>query len=120
MKLQIVRIADRGQPNRESLHLHVLQPTNLSYYVALYTHYQSPTVIANGLLTAFWFPGEDVRPGDTIVLFSGNGQPQQRLEPNGSTTHFYYWGMPNAIWHHPANCVMLVEVGNWLTSPFGG
>jgi hypothetical protein len=119
MNVGIVRIADRGQPNRERLHLHVHQPTNLAFYVALITHYQNADAIATGHLTAFWFPSQDVRPGDSVVLFSGSGQPQQKLEPNGSTTYYYYWGLPNTIWHHPANCVMVVEAATWQTSPYG-
>ncbi len=120
MRLQILGIADRGQPNLERLQMSVLQPANLGFYVALLTHYQQPTAISNGQLTAFWFPNQLVKPGDTIVLFSGAGQAQQRLEQNGSTTYFYYWGLPNTVWAHPAGCAMVVEAANWATSPYGG
>ena len=120
MRLQLVRIADRGLPNRERVHLSVLQETNLSYYAVLLSRYITPSGVANGNLSAFWFPSQSVRPGDQVVLFSGPGTPSSRTEPNGSTTHFFYWGLPNSVWNVPAMCAVVVEVASWATSPQAG
>ena len=59
MRFQLLGIEDRGQPNLERVHLIALQPANLGYYVALLTHYQDPTAIGTGQLTAFWFPAQE-------------------------------------------------------------
>jgi hypothetical protein len=120
MRLQVVRIADRGLPNRERVHLSVLQETNLSYYAVLLSRYISPAGVANGNLAAFWFPNQAVRPGDQVVLFSGPGTPSNRIETNGSTTYFFYWGLPNTVWNVPANCAVVIEASSWGTSPQGG
>lgn len=120
MKLQIVRIAERGLANKERLHLSVLQETNLSYYAVLLSRYVTSTSIANGNLAAFWFPNQPVRAGDQVVLFSGPGAQTSHPQPNGSTTYFFYWGLPNTVWNHHANCAVVIEAVNWITSPQGG
>jgi hypothetical protein len=120
MRLQVVRIADRGVPNKERLHLSVAQETNLSYYVVLLSRYSNQGGIANGNLSAFWFPGQPVQPGDQIILASGQGTPNSRKELNGTTTHFYYWGLPRTVWHESMNCAVVLEVSSWSTTPMGG
>src|SRR5512139_4111797 len=98
MRLQIVRIADRGVPNKERLHLSVLQDTNLSYFVVLLSAYGSPNNVTNGALPAFWFSETSVRAGDQVILHSGSGTYSSRVEHNGSTVHFFYWGQPKTVW----------------------
>jgi len=120
MRLQIVRIADRGVPNQERLHLSVQQEATLSYYVVLLSRYLQATAVANSSLSAFWFPTVQVRPGDQIVLFTGSGQPNSRVESNGSTTHFYYWGFKNTVFNDPSSCVVVVEGVGWMASPQAG
>lgn len=120
MRLQILRIIDRGVANKERVHIAVLESADLSYYTVLLSRYVAASGIANGNLAAFWFPSQSVQPGDNVILFSGFGTPSSRHEANGSTTYFYYWGHPKTVWNHPANCVALVEAAGWVTSPQGG
>jgi len=120
MSLRITRIADRGVPNKERLHLSVLQKTTLSSYAVVRTRYSGLHQVANGNLTAFWFPSQLVSAGDQIILYSGSGKPSSHKEPNGSTTHFFYWGLPNTVWNEPADCVVLLGVANWATSALDG
>ena len=120
MKLQIVRIAERGLANKERLHLSVLQETNLSYYAVLLSRYVTPASIANGSLAGFWFPNQLVRAGDQVILFSGPGTQTAQRQANGTTIHFFYWGLPNTVWNHSSNCAVVIEVANWVTSPQGG
>jgi len=116
MKLQIVHITDRGLPNQERVQLSTLQEVNLAHYVALLTRYLTPAGVANGNLSAFWFPSTLVKPGDQIVLYSGSGTRTSKVETNGSSTHLFYWGLPNVVWADPSSCVVLIEGGNWVTS----
>ena len=120
MKIQVVRIADRGVPNHERLHLTVLQETNLSYYAVLLSRYVGPNGVASGSLPSFWFPSQVVVPGDQVILVSGIGTTTGRKEANGTTTHFYFWGNPNVIWQHPSSCAVVLELGNWAATLVGG
>jgi hypothetical protein len=118
MKLQIVRISDRGIPNKERLHLNVLQDAILSNYIVLSTKYASTfpaTGVMNGGMPAFWFPTKLVRAGDQIVLQSGSGMPTTQIQPLG-TVHYFFWGFPTTIWNDPASCAVVAETPNWVTS----
>ena len=120
MKLQIVRIVDRGVPNKERLHLSVLQDVNLSFYVVLHSRYATPQTISSGHLLAYWFPNQQVRTGDQVVLLSGPGTNTSRKEPGGTTTYFYYWGLKDSLWGQFEDCAVVVEALSWSTSIRGG
>lgn len=119
MRLKIVRIEDRGLPNKERLHLAVVQDTSLAYYVALLSRYGTPNTVTSSALTAFWFPGHQAHAGDQVVLYSGRGSAT-KVGTAGSATHFFYWGQERTIWNRQEDCAVVVEAGDWATSPYGG
>jgi hypothetical protein len=122
MNVQLVRIADRGVPNAERVHLSVVAATDLSYFVVLKTFRIAPalTNVAAGTAAAYWFHTTPVKAGDQVVLYSAKGTPSKRTEPSGATTHFFYWGFPNTLWNTPGDCVVVTQVAEWLTSPYDG
>lgn len=119
MRVRLVQIADRGIANQERVHLSVLQDATLAFYVVLATYFSPPDRVMPGTVAAYWFPTQLVKPGDQVVLFTGAGTPQSRREPNGTTTHFYYWGMSKTLFNHPNARAVLVEAENWSTSLVG-
>ena|SRR5207245_6451942 len=121
MRLQISRIAERGVPNQERLHLSVLQEADLAFYTVLISRYStSGDAVASGGVSAFWFPTRKLRPGDQIILYTGEGQATSRAEANNTTTYFFYWGLKNTVWNDPSSCAVLIEAASWVTSPQGG
>lgn len=117
MKIQIVRIIDRGVVNKERLHLRVLAETNLNFYVVFNAVYTNPNAISNNPKNVYWFPSTIVKPGDQVVLYSGFGQNKSEIAPNGTTNHFFYWGQKNTLWNKYGDCAVLFEVAFWQTSP---
>jgi hypothetical protein len=118
MKLQIVRIADRGVATQERLHLRALADTNLAYFIVFDTTYTNPNSISNLQRHAFWFPSQLVKAGDNVVLITGPGTPTQRRDPSGVTNHFFHWGLSNTVWNNTGDCAVLFEVASWQTSIF--
>lgn len=118
MRLQIIGIVNRGAPNQERVHLRVLADTNLSYYVVLDTTYVSPTAISNLLRHAYWFPSQQVKAGDNVVLYSGVGANKSLPNPLGGTNHFFYWGLTQTVWNNTGDCAVLMELSNWQTSRY--
>src|SRR5437867_1188678 len=99
--LQIVGITDAGVAYRERLHLRVTMNMNLGFAVVLDTQYLSPAAIAAGSHRAFWFPMKDVKGGDNVILYTGPGTSSETRNSDGSTNHFFYWGIPETIWGGP-------------------
>jgi hypothetical protein len=107
-------IADRGVPNVERLHLSVLVPTNLINYAVFLTRRFSGGLKVPPEM-AFWFSDTLVTPGDQVILYSGVGQNQNHLRPDGRRNWFVYWGLKNVIWEDPESCAVLLEINYWDT-----
>ncbi len=117
MKLQIVRIVDRGIANKERIQLTVLADTNLNYYVVFDTAYNTPNSISRFPKHVFWFPSLAVKAGDQVVLYTGFGQ--QKSEPAlGRTNHLFYWEQKNTLFNKTGDCAVLLEITSWQTSPY--
>ena len=117
MKLKIVRIADRGVPNKERLHLQVLADTDLKYFAIFDTVWLSPQGISNLPNNTYWFSPQRVTALDDVVLVTGRGQPSQAPNGRGGMTYFYYWKRPTTLWNAPEACAVLVELTGWETTP---
>jgi hypothetical protein len=117
MKLRIENIADRGVPNEERLHLRVIEPTNLGSHLVMSSAWVAPTAVANGSKPVFWFPPQDVRPGDEVILYTRGGIFEQRPQTLlGPTTYFYFWGLSNTLWNNDSSCALIFDVASWAAS----
>jgi len=120
MKIEIVEIVDRGTANQERLWLKVTANTDLKYYIVFDTTYTSANSISNLQRHAYWFKPKEVRTGDYVVLYTKQGTPSNQPNQDGTTTHFFYWGLDKTVWNNTGDCAVLFEVSSWQTSKFGG
>lgn len=118
MKLKIIEIIDRGVADKERLWLKVLQETDMTYYIVFDTSYISANSISNFSRHTYWFGSKTVKSGDTIVLYTKEGTPSSKQNADGTTTHFFYWGLDKAIWNKKGDCAVLFEVSSWETSAY--
>jgi hypothetical protein len=117
MKLRIENIADRGVPNEERLHLRVIEPTNLGSHLVMSSAWVTSTSVANGSKAVFWFPPQDVRANDEIILYTRGGNFERRSQTLlGPTTYFYFWGLPNTLWNNDSSCALIFDVASWAAS----
>jgi len=119
MKIEIVKIIDRGLANKERLWLKVVANTNLQYYIVFDTTYTSPNSISNLQRHAYWFKSKEVKAGDYVVLYTKQGTPSEVVGENGTKTHFLFWGLDRTIWNDTGDCAVLFEVNSWQTSKQG-
>lgn len=115
MRLKIVRIADRGVPNAERLHISVLADSNACFYAVFGTFAISPTVVRALPAFAYWFTNAPLRAGDNVILYSCPGVPSNRQRPDGNTDHFFFCGLPQTIWGDPNSRAVLIEINAWET-----
>lgn len=119
MKIEIIKIIDRGLANKERLWLRVLANANLQYFIVFDTTYTFPDSISNLQRHAYWFKPKEVKAGDYVVLYTKQGTPSEQVNDNGTTTHFVYWGLDKTIWNDTGDCAVLFEVNSWQTSRQG-
>jgi hypothetical protein len=118
MKLEIIKIVDRGVESKERLWLRVLADCDLTYFIVFDTTYTSSNSISNIQRHAHWFRPKKVKTGDYVVLYTGNGTSTEKANNDGSTTHFIFWGLEKTIWNQQGDCAVLFEVNSWRTSSY--
>lgn len=119
MKLEILKIIDRGVPNKERLWLKVLADCSLTYFAVIDTVYSTPNSISNSPKRTYWFDPKQVKVGDYVILYTCKGTPSESKNPDGSTNYFFYWNQANTLWNKPEDCAVLIELNGWQTTKLG-
>lgn len=115
MRIKLLRLADRGVPNKERVELSVDLPATLSYYVALKTSSAGQDLVSSGNVIAYWFPTIDVKPGDHVFLYTGPGPNTVDQDDTGRSIHHLHWGQPQTIFNSATDCAVVVEAAEWMT-----
>jgi len=115
MKIEIIKIIDKGIADKERLWLRVLADTDLSYYIVFDTTYTSENTISNVQRHAHWFKPRKVKAGDYIILYTREGTISTSQNKDGSTNHFLFWGIGRNIWNKDDDCAVLFEINSWMT-----
>lgn len=118
MRIDIVKILDRGVGAKERIWLKVLADCDLTYFILFDTTYTSINSISNIQRHAHWFAPKKVKAGDYVVLYTGKGTPSESRNSDGSTNHFLFWGLDTTIWNKQGDCAVLFEVNSWKTSHY--
>jgi hypothetical protein len=112
MKLKISSIAALGTARKERLVLQVLASTDIGEFAVFRTRERAGTV-TTGVLDVFWFPDKAVEAGDLVVLYSKRGRQSEKKLDNGSTVHFFYWGVEDPAWAQEGVAAVLLHVDEW-------
>jgi hypothetical protein len=60
----------------------------------------------------FWFWAKNVSPGDFVVVYSKSGSTSEKKNSDGTTSHFFYWGLSSPVWM-PGRTPVIVETSTW-------
>ena len=113
MMLEITSFADPGVIENERLVVKVLSDLDIGSYAVLLSGVSDAKTPISGRKTAYWFPDQEVKSGDLIVLYTKSGTRSKKEIANGHTAHFYYWGLKEPIWGTLRTAVIL-RVAEWI------
>ncbi|HTV84380.1 MAG TPA: hypothetical protein VME63_03190 [Dyella sp.] len=114
MKLSIKSFADVGVLEKERLVLRVLEDVDIGDYLVLRSKKSKKTGYPiSGSSDAYWFPDEEVKAGDLVVIYTREGKASKKEISDGRTAHFYYWKKEQAFWGDDGNKAVLIETGSW-------
>lgn len=83
-------------------------------YALFRTRYNFKTgLVTNGVSNVIWFPDEDVKAGDTVVVYTKTGSRSFRANEDGSKSYFFYWNLPAAIWEGDRHAPVLLHIDRW-------
>ncbi len=111
MKLKISEIIDHGHDD-ERIVLNVLEDTDISEFLILDTTYKNG-VVSNKVRHPYLFPAKKVQEGDLVILYTKEGTNHIKEFNDGSTSHFFYWGLGNNVWNNDGDCALLLHVDDW-------
>lgn len=113
MDVKIKYIKNSGSASEEKIVFEVLKDCEIGYYLVLDTTYLSDGKVSNKLRHPYWFPDKKVKTGDLIVLYTKQGENKSKVNEDGSSTHFFYWGLDTSIINNDGDCIVLIEAQNW-------
>ncbi len=114
MNIAFKAIRDEGQLNKERLVLRVVLPDDIGKYLVCETEAaEDGANISNNVRRAYWFPDQKVKTGDLVVLYTKDGVDKIKKHGTGSTSHFFYWGLPTPIWNEKQSAVVIIRASEW-------
>jgi len=117
MNLLIKKIVDPGNLVNERIILEVQNDDNIGFYGIFKTIETGEETVSNKIRATYWFLDKDIKKGDLVVLYSKIGINTERKETDGSTIHFFYWGLDIAQWQKretEKDAVVLFRIDEWI------
>src|SRR5262249_50258580 len=99
MTVRITSIAAAGDMNRERDVMKASAKGNIGAY-ALFQAISSDDgqVLSGNIPYAYWFADKEVNRGDFVVLYTKQGTQSEKKNKDGTTSHFFYWGLSSPLW----------------------
>jgi hypothetical protein len=95
--------------------LKVSSPDDLDYYALFQCTADDDGIPLAGTVDhAYWFSSRELKTGDLVILYSKGGVRSEKKNDNGSTSYFFYWGLPESFWTSKKVAV-LVSTTEWET-----
>ncbi|MES2727772.1 MAG: hypothetical protein V4643_11760 [Bacteroidota bacterium] len=115
MKLKISGIGDRGILTEERIGFEVIKDCELKYYQIFRTGFNEGGFY-NRAKSAFWFAPKNVKAGDKVIVYTRIGTNSFKVNPDGTTIYWFYWGLNEPIFTDTKQAVVLVEINDWELS----
>ena len=113
MTLFLRSIADAGEYGKERLVMKASEDLDIGDYVLLQVGTVRQGVISTKTRHSFWFPYKKILKDDLVVLYTKQGASSEKDLDGGNTTHFYYWGLKDAIWTDSKLNAVLLHAPSW-------
>lgn len=116
MKLKIHSVEGKGELDKESLWIEVLEDlSDLHHYMICDTTYTDDAHISNELRHVYWFAKKSVKKGDLIKLMTKDGVNSTSSNNRNTTTHFLYWKLGKTVWNKDGDAAVLFHLNDWNT-----
>jgi hypothetical protein len=115
MTVQITSIADAGKLDKERVVMKVSSDDDMTSYAVFAAFSGDMGALSGNIPNAYWFQAWQVKRGDFVVLYTKVGTESQKKNANGTTSHFFYWGLSFPLWT-TGKIAALVETPSWQYS----
>ncbi|MGA2894653.1 MAG: hypothetical protein ABSE22_17445 [Xanthobacteraceae bacterium] len=113
MILEFGRIIEAGNYEKERVVIRVPSDEDLGFYAVFQCKADDDAVpYAGNTEHVYWFPSRSLKGGDLVILYSKNGTAGEKKNDSGSTSYFFYWGLPEPVWT-TGKLPVLVNTTEW-------
>ena len=105
--------SDVGILGKERVLLKAVGLDNTGKYIAIKTRQTDPGKISSSPENTYWFPDQQVKSGDFVVLNTGTGVNTNFANQVGTTTHAFYWGLSQTLLNHPQDSIAILRIESW-------
>lgn len=109
MNIVIDYIKDSGNLDKERIVFAVMNDEQLGKYLIAESVMLDEARFSAKIKNAFWFPDQELKQGDVVVLYTKVGNNDISKNEDGSTTYFYYWGLSEPHLNDNKPCVVLFD-----------
>lgn len=113
MNLNISSFADAGNFDKERLVLKANVDLDIGQYAVFCTELSADKAATAGKQLAYWFPDEEVKANDLVVLYTKQGTSRKKDLGDERTAHFFYWDHGEALWARNNNGAVVLQVSRW-------
>jgi hypothetical protein len=114
MNLEIRSFADAGDPSKERLILKATADLDVGEFAVFRSGVGTGgSLPTSGRKLAYWFPDENVKANDLIILYTKKGSRSSKQLDGGNTAYFFYWGREGALWGDAEFGAVLLEILDW-------
>ena len=116
MKLRIVGIRDAGNFSEERVVLIAEGDGDIGRFLLASSREINENMVSSRLRAVYWIPDRQVKNGDMIVVYTRAGKNNSVENTDHSHSHFFYRGETAAVYGGENDCVVVMEIGTWVTS----
>ena len=113
MNLEVSSFANGGDLTKERLVIKAKTDLDLGKFAVFCTALTTDKVATAGKKLAYWFPDEEVKANDLVVLYTKRGTSSKKELEAGRTAHFFYWGEEQPLWRDASNGAVILQVSRW-------
>jgi hypothetical protein len=119
MNIKLKRITFRGDLEKERIVLEAIRDLDIGGYAIFVSRDLGEGKVSSNIKLTYWFPDKSIKSGDLVVLYSKSRLNSEKLNQDGTTTHFYYWEQAKAVFDTEESCAIVVEIKEWVPSTGG-
>jgi len=109
MNIAIDYIKDPGNLDKERIVFAVKNDEQLGKYLIAESVLIENSRFSAKIKNVYWFPDQELKQGDKVVLYTKSGNNNTNKNEDGSTTYFYYWGLSEPHLNDKKPCVVLFD-----------
>lgn len=113
MNITIQGVRDAGNLEQERVVLKVSASTDAGKYVLVAGNTANDGMVSATVRRSYWLPDKPVKANDLIVLYSKDGKTNEKQNKNGTTSHFFYWGLKSSAWESNDAAAILMRIAEW-------